>query len=147
MPDIIHRIGIACPASDVYKALTTDEGLSQWWTTDTKGAGEVGSVIQFRFAGDGPDFEVVELQTDTMVRWKHSGEMPNAWMGTEITFQLNSEGDQTYVFFSHSNWKQASEFMGHCSTKWAVFLLSLKDAIETGKGKPFPDDIHIDHDE
>ena len=37
--------------------------------------------------------------------------------------------------------------MAHCSCKWAVFLLSLKDALETGKGRPFPDDIHIDHDE
>ena len=31
--------------------------------------------------------------------------------------------------------------------KWAVFLMSLKDVIETGTGNPFPNDIHIDHDE
>ena len=37
--------------------------------------------------------------------------------------------------------------MGHCCTKWAVFLLSLKEAIEKGEGRPYPDDIHIDHDE
>lgn len=54
---------------------------------------------------------------------------------------------QTYVLFSHSNWKDHSNFMAHCSTKWAVFLLSLKEALETGSGKPFPGDIHIDHDE
>ena len=147
MPDIIHRIGIACPAEQVYKALVSDEGLSRWWTTDTRGAGDVGSIIRFRFDGSGPDFEVAELQTNRLVRWQHSGDMPGAWMGTQVSFEL-SEGDgQTYLFFAHSGWKQVSEFMGHCSTKWAVFLLSLKDALETGKGRPFPDDIHIDHDE
>lgn len=147
MLEIIHRIGIACTPSDVFRALTTDEGLSRWWTTDTSGAGGMGSVIEFRFDGIGPDFKVMELEKDSLVRWRHSGEMPNAWMGTEVSFHLKAEGGQTYVLFSHSNWKERSEFMGHCSTKWGVFLLSLKEAIETGKGKPFPNDVHIDHDE
>ncbi|VAW56484.1 hypothetical protein MNBD_GAMMA07-1576 [hydrothermal vent metagenome] len=147
MVDIIHRIGIAGSVNDVYKALTTDKGLSTWWTTDTVGAGKVGSIIAFRFGGGGPDFEVAELKKDSLVRWKHSGEMPEPWMGTEISFQLSPGDNQTYLLFVHSNWKTTSEFMAHCSTKWALFLMSLKDAIETGKGRPFPDDIHIDHDE
>jgi uncharacterized protein YndB with AHSA1/START domain len=147
MAEIVHRVGIACSPGEVFDALTTNDGLSRWWTNDTSGAGDVGSIIEFRFNGMGPDFEVVELQTDALVRWKHSGETPVAWIGTEISFQLTSEDSQTYVLFLHSNWKERSDFMGHCSTKWAVFLLSLKEAIETGNGKPFPNDIHIDHDE
>lgn len=146
MPDIIHRVGIAASADDVYKALTTNEGLARWWTPDTTGAGDVGSIIKFRFGGGGPDFEVIELETNTLVRWRHSGEMPGPWMGTEISFKLTRAETQTYVLFMHSNWKEPSDFMGHCSTKWAVFLLSLKNALETGAGNPFPDDIHIDHD-
>ena len=146
MVEIIHRIGIACSPGDIFEALTTDEGLARWWTTDTTGAGDVGSVIAFRFNGMGPDFEVIELQTDSLVRWKHSGEIPGAWMGTEVSFQLTSDENQTIVLFKHSNWKEQSDFTGHCSTKWAVFLLSLKAALETGKGNPFPNDIHIDHD-
>jgi hypothetical protein len=35
------------------------------------------------------------------------------------------------------------EFMGHCSTKWATFLLSLRDLVETGQGKPAPHDLKI----
>jgi len=147
MPNIIHRIGIHSSIDEVYNALTTNEGLSRWWTTDTSGAGDVGSVIEFRFNGGGPDFEVTGLEKNALVKWKHSCEMPPAWMGTEISFQLSSEGKQTYVLFLHSNWKEQSDFMGHCSTKWATFLMSLKDALETGKGRPFPDDVHIDHDE
>jgi hypothetical protein len=33
--------------------------------------------------------------------------------------------------------------MHHCSTKWAVFLLSLKALLETGAGSPFPHDTQI----
>ena len=146
MVDIIHRVGIAASADKVYKALTTNTGLAKWWTTDTSGAGSVGSIIKFRFDGGGPDFEVIELQTNSIVRWRHSGEMPGPWVGTEVSFHLTSGENQTYVLFSHSNWKEPSDFMGHCSTKWAVFLLSLKEAIEKGEGRPYPNDIHIDHD-
>jgi len=144
MAEINHQVGIAGSAQAIYAALTTDEGLSRWWTHDTSGAGEVGSVIEFRFNGGGPDFEVIELVPDTLVRWRHSGGVPEDWMGTEISFQLKEADNQTLVRFSHSNWKKASDFMAHCSTKWAVFLLSLKEAIETGTGRPFPNDVPID---
>jgi hypothetical protein len=29
--------------------------------------------------------------------------------------------------------------------KWATFLLSLRDYVETGKGKPSPHDLKIDN--
>jgi len=47
MVDIIHRVGISGSVSEVYNGLTTNEGLSQWWTSDTTGAGNVGSIIKF----------------------------------------------------------------------------------------------------
>lgn len=145
MSEITHRIGIKAPPEKIYELLTTDKGLSQWWTNDVSGAAGVGSIIKFRFNGGGPDFLVSELVPNKLVRWKHSGSTPEAWMGTEIVFTLNKEGEQTFVRFTHSNWKEATDFMAHCSAKWVVFMLSLKDLAETGKGKPFPDDIQIDH--
>ena len=145
MAEIHHRVGIKASAESIYQALTTNEGLASWWTNDVTGAGNVGSVIQFRFNGGGPDFEVTKLVESETVQWKHSGSMPEEWMGSEILFQLQVKDDQTIVRFSHYNWKEATDFMAHCSTKWAVFLLSLKEALETGKGKPFPNDVGIDH--
>lgn len=50
-------------------------------------------------------------------------------MGTEVSFELTNGAGQTYVLFKHSDWKAPSDFMGHGSTKWAVFLLSLKEAV------------------
>jgi hypothetical protein len=47
------------------------------------------------------------------------------------------------VLFTHAGWREPVEFMHHCSTKWAVFLLSLKDWIERSEGRPHPYDIKL----
>ena len=101
MHEIRHRVGIQGSASDIYQLLTTDDGLSRWWTTDTRGAGEPESVIRFRFDGGGPDFEVVELIPERKVVWRHSGEMPASWVGSEISFELEQTDRQTFVNFPH----------------------------------------------
>jgi len=145
MFDINHQVGIKASPEKIYEALTTNKGLSEWWTNDTSGAGEVGSVIEFRFNGEGPDFTVSELIPNETVKWRHSGCMPEAWTGTEITFKLRVDKEQTFVRFTQSNWNESTDFMAHCSTKWAVFLISLKSYLEGNNGRPFPNDIQIDH--
>jgi len=66
------------------------------------------------------------------------------WLNTEIIFQLVHKKGQTFVLFTHADWKEPVEFMHHCSTKWATFLLSLKQLLETGKGRPAPGDMQIE---
>jgi len=145
MPDILHKVGVKSSSpADVYKALTSLEGLSGWWTTDTRGEGaKVGGVLQFRFGAGGFDMEVLELQPGKRVQWVVI-EGPQEWIGTKISFDIRQEGDWTIVMFKHEGWKEPVDFMHHCSTKWAVFLLSLKSLLETGKGAPAPNDIKLD---
>ena len=42
------------------------------------------------------------------------------------TGDLKQEDDYTIVLFEHQGWKEPVEFMHHCSTKWATYLMSLK---------------------
>jgi len=56
---------------------------------------------------------------------------------------LKFKKDETFVLFTHANWKKPDEFMRHCSTKWATFLLSLKGWLEREEGRPAPYDIKI----
>jgi len=150
MVDIIHRIGIKAPVAQVYSALTTLDGLAHWWTDAVKGDTQVGGKIEFRFltkTGEllgGMVMEVQELGENTDVRWR-CVEGPAEWVGTEITFQLSEEDNQTIVLFGHRNWREAVESMAHCSMKWATFLLSLREYVETGQGKPSPHDLKIDN--
>jgi len=144
MPDILHKVGIRSSSpNDVYKALTTLEGLSAWWTTDTQGESQVGGMLRFRFGSGGFDMKVLEQQSGRRVLWQVV-EGPAEWIGTTISFDLEQRGDWTIVLFRHEAWKQPVEFMHHCSTKWAVFLLSLKSLLETGKGTPWPNEIKLD---
>ncbi|MBI1823215.1 MAG: SRPBCC domain-containing protein [Nitrospirae bacterium] len=145
MGDILHKVGIKSSSLDaVYKALTTHEGLAAWWTKNTKGeSGKVGGVLQFRFEAGGFDMKVIELHPAKSVVWQVV-DGPKEWIDTKISFQLRQEGDYTIVFFKHQGWKEQSEMMYHCSTKWGVFMLSLKSLLETGKGSPEPHDIKID---
>jgi uncharacterized protein YndB with AHSA1/START domain len=145
MPDILHKVGIASSTPErVYKALTTLDGLSGWWTTATYGEGDkVGGIIQFRFGARGIDMKVLDLEPGKYVLWQVIGG-PGEWVGTMVHFAIGQEEDWTIVLFTHQGWKEPVEFMHHCSTKWAVFLLSLKSLLESGKGSPAPYDIKLD---
>ncbi len=144
MPDILHKVGIkASSPADVYRTLTTIDGLSGWWTTDTRGQSTVGGALQFRFGTGGFDMKVLELRPDRRILWQVI-DGPGEWIGTKIGFDLEERDGWTIVLFKHEGWKEPVEFMHHCSTKWAVFLLSLKSLLESGKGAPWPNDITLD---
>jgi uncharacterized protein YndB with AHSA1/START domain len=147
MVDILHRVGIKAPVDEVYKALATRDGLAGWWTTDTRGDSKVGGNIKFLFYRDGRllggfDMKVLELNAGKHVLWQVV-DGPAEWIGTKVSFELKQEGDYSIVLFKHQGWKEPVEFMHHCSTKWAIFLMSLKSLVETGAGKPSPDDVQI----
>src|SRR5262249_54305253 len=143
MPDIVHRIAVKSSPRDTYRVLTTRDGLAGWWTTDTQGDCNVGGVIHFRFGDHGHiDMKVIELDPARRVLWQVVGG-PSEWMGTKVGFELAPDDDFTAVRFKHQGWKEGSEFLPHCSTKWATFLMSIKSLLETGKGAPYPNDVHI----
>jgi uncharacterized protein YndB with AHSA1/START domain len=143
MSNILHRVGIKSSVNDVYRALTTLRGLAGWWTTDTRGSCDLGGVIEFHFGTNGRiDMKVLELDPAKRIVWQVV-DGPQDWFGSRVSFELKQEGEQTTVLFKHAGWKEQSEFMHHCSTKWAIFLMSMKAFVETGKGTPFPDDVHI----
>lgn len=149
MVDILHRVGIQSSPDTVYKALTTLEGLAGWWTAEAQGDNQVGGALQFRFsAGGAPigsfEMKVIELEPARQVLWQVA-DGPEDWIGTRIHWALKQEGEHCIVLFKHQGWKEPSESMHHCSTKWAVFLMSLKSLLETGQGAPSPNDVKIDN--
>lgn len=150
MVDILHRIGVVDATPEkTYEALTTLDGLSGWWTERTTGETDLGGVIDFRFEREGDeigffDMKVAELKPGERVMWEVV-DGPPEWVGTRVHWDLKQDGDYTVVLFKHEGWREPVEFMHHCSTKWAGFLMSLKQLIETGKGSPAPHDVRIDN--
>lgn len=150
MVNISHRVGIKAPVSKVYEALSTVEGIASWWTKNTTGFSKPGEKVNVRFLEpDGKekgsmDFEVIELVPKSKVQWRFTAG-PAEWIGTDVIFDLSQDGDYTIVLFNHKNWRELVEFTYHCSMKWAIFMLSLKELLETGEGRPSPNDIKIDN--
>jgi uncharacterized protein YndB with AHSA1/START domain len=138
MPDILHRVGIDAPPERVFQALTTLDGLRGWWVADATGDADAGGTIDFGFC----KMRVIDAEPDELVRW-HCLEGPEEWVYTEVTFRLEWKEGQTFVLFAHTDWKEPVEFMHHCSTKWATFLLSLRDDVEGAGGRPAPRDVKI----
>jgi uncharacterized protein YndB with AHSA1/START domain len=143
MVDILHRVGMQSASVDeVYAALTTIDGLSGWWATDTTGDTELGGILKFRFIPGGFDIKVLELVPGKRVLWEVV-DGPPEWIGTTIRWDLAQVEDWAIVLFAHEGWAEPVEFMYHCSTKWATFLVSLKQLVETGKGAPEPYDLQV----
>ena len=149
MMDIVHRIGIRAPVADVYQAVATVDGVAAWWTEETSGESSEGKAMSVCFRSNGVeigrmDFDVVRLIPEEEVRWRITAGPPE-WIGTDVTFELSQQDEHTVLLFGHRNWKESVEFTAHCSMKWATFLLSLRELVETGKGRPSPNDLKIDN--
>ena len=143
MADIYHQVGVNVDIASVYQAITSLDGLSNWWTRTT-GETNPGGKLYFHFNEHTIEMTILELVTDKKVVWQCT-EKAGEWKDTIITFELTATDDQIFINFSHKNWAEQSDLCSHCSTKWAVFILSLKAYLETGKGQPFPEDTQINH--
>jgi uncharacterized protein YndB with AHSA1/START domain len=138
MPDILHRVGIDAKPERVYDTLTTTDGLRSWWVSTAAGDAGQGGTIDFGFC----KMQVIAAVPGKLVEWR-CVDGPPEWVGTTVRFELDWKKDQTFILFNHANWKEPVEFMHHCSTKWATFLLSLRDMLERSSGRPTPRDLKI----
>ena len=144
MHDIRHRVGIRAPVHTVYSAVATPDGIRAFWTNQVDGESSLGGRLGFYFGGPTPAAiaEVIELSPDELVRWR-CVDGPAEWIDTTITFGVHDSGDEAVLLFTHGGWREPGEFMHHCSTKWATFLIGLRSGLEGGRFTAFPDDARI----
>jgi len=137
MEKIEHINYIKAPIDKVYKALTTQEGLGQTWTTQLIVKPELHFVNEFDFGDNyGTKMKVVVLEENKKIEWECIESDPE-WVGTGISFDLSEKDRVTAVVLRHFNWRELTEFYRWCNYNWAMLLLSLKTYCEDGKGTPF----------
>ena len=122
---------------EVYNKLISIDGLRAWWTDQTSGDAETNGVIDFRF-GERYfiQMKVLETKTNALVQWQCL-QADDDWIGTVVTFSLDTSEGKTLLRFTHDKWPTHEDFFAHCSLSWAKYLLSLRDLLETGEGRPF----------
>ncbi|WP_343703266.1 SRPBCC domain-containing protein [Chitinophaga sp.] len=138
MKSIYHRLLIQASIETVYDALTLEKGLAGWWTPDTTAQPETGRILRFAF---GPEYfkemKVTRLEPPQTVEWLCIKGYED-WIGTTVTFQLQSTDKGTVLSLRHDGWKEYTPGFASCSYDWALFLRSLRLLCETGKGIPYP---------
>lgn len=140
MEHIRHYLTIHAPTEKVYDAITSQQGLSDWWTDETLAKPELGFVNEFRFGGDyHKKMRIDKLVPNKEVNWTcELGE--EEWIGTHLSFKLESpEEGKTVLRFAHRDWQNATDFYESCNFHWGYFMQSLKMLCEGGEGKPFRD--------
>ena len=137
MHEIKHLVTIDAPVPVVYMALTEQEGLAGWWTSDTVAKPVVGAIAGFRFGDRYHNTMRIEvLEQDSRVEWTCLDGDPE-WVDTTFVFDLESHQGSTVLRFSHSNWREMTDFFAACNYNWGFYMRSLKAYCETGKGTPF----------
>jgi uncharacterized protein YndB with AHSA1/START domain len=138
--DILLGVEIDAEAQRVYEAITTKEGLSSFWTSDSVAEPEVGSEARFGFAGAPVPLRmrVDALEPNAEVAWACLGEFPH-WSDTRVTWSL-SQGEHaaTRVFFRHAGFpdEQPEYEFASVSYTWAIVLERLKELAEKGVAQP-----------
>lgn len=138
MKTIIHTVHIHTEPEKVYRALTTEPGVTGWWTTQAKlDAGE-GGVIRFTFRGDfHPHMKQQKLREPELVEWHCIDGHPN-WQDNTFTFSLRERDGETSLRFVQQYAQELDDdTYGTYNFNWGYYLNSLKQLCETGKGTPF----------
>lgn len=138
MKTIIHAVHIHAAPDAVYRALTTEAGLSGWWTTRVNVEESSGGIIRFTFVGDfNPQMKQTRLAPPTLVEWTCIGGHDN-WQDNTFSFALTDHNGETLLQFVQQYAQELSdEVYGIYNFNWGYYLNSLKQLCETGTGVPF----------
>jgi len=118
MPDIVHLVTINADTLAVYRAITEQKGLSNWWTRDTIAKPEINGIAEFKFGKKYQNkMRITEIIPNKKVTWKCEQADPE-WVGTTLVFDLEDKGDQTILRFAHKNWKEITDFFANCNYHW-----------------------------
>jgi uncharacterized protein YndB with AHSA1/START domain len=136
---LMHSVTIDAKPEEIYRAISTGEGLASFWTSDSQAEPKVGSIARFGFGGPELEMRVDELEPGKLVRWSTHAGFPG-WDGTMITWEIvpSPNGGQE-VRFSHAGWpaEMPQAELASVNYTWGRVAGRLKKYAETGKPAPF----------
>lgn len=141
MPSILHDFEVKTDPSAVYAAVSSPDGLDQWWTLRSSGEPRVGAEYELWF---GPRADWRAKVTEAVPGKRFSLELTGAdddWVGTSVAFTLEPAAGGTMVRFSHSGWQDATEHFRISSFCWAMYLRVMRRFTESGEQVAYKDRI------
>ncbi|MCB9777902.1 MAG: SRPBCC domain-containing protein [Alphaproteobacteria bacterium] len=136
MPAIRRQIMIAAPPREVWKALTTGDGLSQWLVDEARIDGRKGGRVVLISQDD--DGEPVE-ERGIIHKWRPTSQLEitfdsvgkGQYKGTRLTFQVAVDGGETRVSLVHAGsiFDDAEE-NARVSKEWRQALSGLQSLLD-----------------
>ncbi len=140
MKSIEHTFQSKASSTEFYNALTTIDGLSAWWTSDTIGSAELGDSLYFSFGQYAMfEFQVALLNPGKLVSWKFLHGNPD-WENTYVTFIIEEVEGETVIEFVHDGFQDGYDNFENTNLAWQDYLSSLQEFCETGVGRPFSEE-------
>jgi uncharacterized protein YndB with AHSA1/START domain len=136
---LVHQVNIKATPETIYKAVSTQDGLAAFWTSDSKAEPKVGSIATFGFGGPSQRMRVDELVPGKRVKWTALNDFPT-WDGTTVTWDISpAEKGETSVVFRHGNWAASvtQDDLGSVNYTWGLVVERLKQYSESGKPVPY----------
>ena len=139
--EILLGVEVHGDARTVVDALTTKEGLSSFWTSDSIAEPSIGSEARFGFQGAPVPLRMrVDRIEPHGVTWTCLGDFP-FWEGTNVTWSLSPEKEHggTRVLFRQAGFpdEQPEWEFASVTFTWAGILGRLKALSETGHAEPY----------
>lgn len=136
--EIVLAVETSATPLDVFGAVTTEEGLAAFWTSDVDARLELGAELRLGFADAPVDLNMIvtAFEAPHRVEWECPGPWPS-WAGTRIEWSI-ADGQPTTVLFAHRGWADTTEGaeLGSVAMAWARILLALVSYVETGESAP-----------
>ena len=141
-----HFIGAKTSKEAMFNAISTPEGLAKWWASSAQGMAVEGGTIRLNF----DNLATLKFRYDEIIYNQKlvltCFESFKAWDKTQLVFKIEEKDSQVFLTHIHQNISENDiESYTYFSTKWTVYLLSLKQYLETGKGTPYPSEIKLYH--
>lgn len=137
MAAIRHQINVATNPRAVWRALTTEEGITGWWVDKARVDARPGGRIVLTSEGeDGTPLEergmFHEVRPTRKIEIAWDSNSPAATKGTRIEFQVARDGDETRVHVVHSGGaiEEDEALRKTLDDSWRQALQSLRQSLE-----------------
>ena len=140
--DFTTSIVVDQTPQEVFTAINNVRG---WWSENIEGSTDHLNAVFFYQYKDVHQckMKIVEFIPNKKVVWLvlenqfNFTKDKNEWKGNTIVFEISSKNNKTQLQFTQTGLVPACECYSVCEDAWTSYLQgSLKNLIETGKGKP-----------
>lgn len=135
---IIHQLHINASLDQVFDRISTTKGLDQWWSLESRGRREAGSIYELGFGSVDWQAQITHMVPPQEFELTMTRAEPD-WINTIIRFELTTAAEGVDLKFSHLGWPRANDhyyISNHC---WGLYLRILRRHLEHDESVPYHD--------